>query len=225
MTRRRLTPSQRRAELVDVADPLLRARGAALRVEDITTAAGAAKGTFYNCFETWEDLLVAVRERRLAALEQRIAPLLHPATPQAWRTLLPRLADALIAFILDLDKLHEVLFHSTFHVSHPLPPAARPAARIGALLEAGRAAGVYAPVDPEPTGALVFAMIHETADAIAAGADHDRSLRALTTALNRLVLIPLAGDPDVVSPTETVPDQSDRDAAAVEPAAGTDAAD
>lgn len=224
MARRRLTPSQRREELVEVADPLLRARGAALRVEDITTAAGAAKGTFYNCFETWNDLLVAVRERRLVALEQRIAPLLDPATPHDWRTLLPRLAEALIAFILDLGKLHEVLFHSPFHLSHPLPPAARPAARIGALLAAGQAASVYAPTDPEPTGALLFAMIHETADAIAAGADHDRAMRALTTALNRLVLTPIEGDSDVASPADTVSDQPDRDAAPVEPAPGADAA-
>lgn len=187
MVRRRLTPSQRREELLEAADRLLHARGAAVRVEDITTAAGAAKGTFYTCFETWDDLLVAVRERRLRAFEDRIAPVLDAA---ALPLRLPQLAEALVAFILDLGKLHDVLFHSAFAVAHPLPPEARPAARFGALLRAGQAAGAYAALDPEPTGALIFAMTHETADGIAGGADADRAMRALTTALNRLVLTP-----------------------------------
>ena len=190
MARRRLKPDQRREELLAVADALLHEHGTALRVEDITAAAGAAKGTFYTCFDTWDDLLVAVRKRRLAPLEDRVAPLLDPDSRQPWPARLPRLAEILVAFILDLGHLHEVLFHSTFPLNHPLPEDARPAARIGALLRAGQREGVYAGLDPEPTGALIFAMIHETADSIAAGADHERSLHALTTALNRLVLDP-----------------------------------
>lgn len=188
MVRRRLTPGQRRTELLETADALLHAHGAALRVEDITAAAGAAKGTFYTCFENWDELLMAVRQRRLDTLERHIAPLLNPAAPVDWPHLLPRLAETLVGFILGLGGLHDVLFHSAFAVTHPLPPAARPAARIGALLRAGQAAGAFVPLDPEPTGALIFAMIHETADAVAAGADRDRVLRALATALNRLVL-------------------------------------
>ena len=188
--RRRLTPSQRRQELLEAADPLLQAHGAAVRVEDITAAAGAAKGTFYTCFETWDDLLVAVRERRVGTLLDDIAPLLDPARAHDWPTLMPRLAEALVGFILDLGKLHAVLFHSAFTITHPLPRADRPAAHIGALLRAGQAAGAYALLDPEPTGALIFAMIHETADGIVAGADRDRAMRTLTTALNRLVLAP-----------------------------------
>ncbi|MBB4267997.1 TetR/AcrR family transcriptional regulator [Roseospira visakhapatnamensis] len=190
MARRRLTPSQRRDELLEAADLLLQACGTALRVEDITTAAGAAKGTFYTCFKTWDDLLVAVRDRRLAMLEQRLTPLLDPTASHDWPPLLPRVAEVLVAFILDLGKLHDVLFHSTFPLTHPLPPEAEPATRFAALLRAGQAAGAYVDLDPEPTGALIFAMIHETADTIAAGANYDRAMRALTTALNRLVLDP-----------------------------------
>ena len=221
--RRRLTPSRRRQELLEAADPLLHAHGAALRVEDITSAAGAAKGTFYTCFETWDDLLVAVRERRLGALEHRIAPLLSPKTPCDWPTLLPRLAEALVAFILDLGKLHDLLFHSTLPMTHPPPPADRPAPRIGGLLRAGHAAGAYAPLDPEPTGALIFAMIHETADGIAAGADRDRAMRALAAALDRLVLAANRGG-HVPSAAQTVPDHPDRDGALRKPVPGAGAA-
>lgn len=190
MARRRLTLEQRREELLEAADLLLHACGTALRVEDITTATGAAKGTFYTCFDTWDDLLVAVRDRRLATLEQRIAPLLDSTGPRHWPPLLPRLAQVLVTFIIDLGKLHDVLFHSTFHLRHPLPPEVEPATRFAALLRAGQAAGAYVDLDPEPTGALIFAMIHETADSIAAGTDYERAMRALTTALNRLVLKP-----------------------------------
>ena len=221
--RRRLSPSRRRQELLEAADRLLHARGAAVRVEDITAAAGAAKGTFYTCFKTWDDLLVAVRERRLGPLVDRITPLLNPVAPDHWPTVLPRLAEALVRFILDLGRLHEVLFHSAFAVTRPLPPADRPAPRIAALLHAGQAAGAFAPLDPEPTGALIFAMIHETADGIAAGADCGRAMQALTTALNRLVLIP-DGAHHVAAATQTVPDHADRDGALRQPDPGTEAA-
>ena len=65
--RRRLKPAVRRSELLDAALRVLRSKGPAkVRVEDVTRAAGAAKGTFYLYFSSWEDLLVAVREHLLS---------------------------------------------------------------------------------------------------------------------------------------------------------------
>jgi len=219
MARRRLTSELRRQELLDTADALLPVHGTALRVEDITRAAGAAKGTFYTCFETWDDLLIAVRARRIEVLGQRIAPLLTPGVSTDWPTRLPRLAETLTDFILDLGKLHEVLFHSAFPLTHPLPAEREPAARFAALLRAGQAAGAYVALDPDPTGGLIFAMIHETADAIAAGMDRDRALRALSTALTRLVS-PTEGGFHADPAPETVLHHPDRDGPERRSAAG-----
>ena len=66
----------------------------------------------------------------------------------------------------------------------------RPPAQIAAILRRGQQAGVYAPCDPGPMGALIFAMMHETADRIAAGADRKRSLAAFKLALDRIVNAP-----------------------------------
>ena len=43
----------------------------------------------------------------------------------------------------------------------------------------------FGPVDPEPTARLLFAAVHEAADAIAGGADHDTTLAALKHLLRR----------------------------------------
>ena len=186
--RRRLGPDKRRAELLVAAERLLRRDGPAVRVEDIVAEARAAKGTFYTCFATWDDMLDAVRAQKLAELEQLLAPALAAKPVRA--SLLADVAITSIDFIVALRGLHEVLFHSAFTQARPLPETTRPPARIAAILRHGQQAGVFAPCDPEPMGALIFAMMHETADRIAAGANRERSLAALKFALDRIVMAP-----------------------------------
>jgi AcrR family transcriptional regulator len=183
-----LGPDKRRAELLDAAERLLQRDGLAVRVEDIVEEARAAKGTFYTCFATWDDMLDAVRARKIAELEQLLAPVLAAKPVRA--SLLADIAVISIDFIVALQGLHDVLFHSAFTQARPLPSNTRPPARIAAILRHGQQAGVFAPCDPEPMGALIFAMMHETADRIAAGADRKRSLATLEVALDRIVNVP-----------------------------------
>jgi AcrR family transcriptional regulator len=61
--RRRLEPEVRRQEVIEAAEKLLTVNG----VEDIVHEAGAAKGTFYLYFPTWDDLLEAIRGRLVVA--------------------------------------------------------------------------------------------------------------------------------------------------------------
>jgi AcrR family transcriptional regulator len=182
--RRRLGPDARRAELLAAAERLLRRDGPAVRVEDIVAEAKAAKGTFYTCFATWDDMLEEVRARQIAELERALVPVLRKGEHAA---VLADIAAISIDFILKLAGLHEVLFHSAFTQARPLPANERPPARIAAILRRGQEAGVYAPSDPEPMAALIFAMMHETADRIAAGANRQRSLATLKLALDRIV--------------------------------------
>jgi AcrR family transcriptional regulator len=185
--RRRLKPDMRREEIVTAAERLLTRHGTAVRVEDVVAEAKAAKGTFYAYFASWDDLLVEIRTRKVAELELAAGPLLAFGPDTDWRKVLPALAVLLVDFISGSGGLHEALFHSAFTRNRPEPPEKRLAARFAKILRAGMEAGAYAKLDPEPTGALVAAVIHETADQILAGADRNRALKALNAMLHRLV--------------------------------------
>lgn len=185
--RRRLTPDARRGEILQAAETLLIRRGMGVRVEDIVAEAGAAKGTFYACFESWDDLLEAIRSRRASSYRPIAAVLVDAARAGGAATALRDLGLGLVEFILSLGGLHEVLFHSPFALARPLPPDQRPSADIAAILRAASEGSPSLAVDPEPTAEMLFAAIHEAADGIAAGADRGRTLRALEVLLGRAV--------------------------------------
>lgn len=196
--RRRLKPDERREEIVVAAEKLLKEQGMAVRVEDVVAEAKAAKGTFYAYFATWDDLLAEIRRRKVAEVEKEAAPILAFGPATDWHRVLPALATILIDFIVASGGLHEALFHSAFARNRPEPPEARLAQRFAAILKAGMAKGAYARLDPEPTGALISAVIHEAADQIIAGADRKRTEAALAEALHRLVFAnakPVRGKP------------------------------
>ena len=75
------------------------------------------------------------------------------------------------------------MFHSDFAERRPL--ADNGIARIAAVIRAGQEAEAFGPVDPEPTARLLFAAIHEAADAVAAGQDRAAILAALKSMLRR----------------------------------------
>lgn len=185
--RRRLKPDARRLEIIEAAEKLLKRHGTQVRVEDVVTEAKAAKGTFYTYFDTWDDLLDEIRKRKLAEIESATAPILAFGPQTDWPRVLPSLAAVAIDFIVASGGLHEALFHSDFTRNRPMPDHARPPALFAAVLAAGIKAGAYVKLDPGPTGALIFAIIHETADAIVAGAGRKRATAALEEALHRLV--------------------------------------
>jgi len=62
-------PATRRDELLDAATGLLQEQSlAAIKVSDITVAAGTSKGTFYTYFATKKELYTALNERYLDGL-------------------------------------------------------------------------------------------------------------------------------------------------------------
>jgi AcrR family transcriptional regulator len=192
--RRRLKPDARRLEIIEAAEYLLKRHGADIRVEDVVGRAKAAKGTFYAYFDSWDDLLDTIRQRAIVQLESAASSLITAGPEADWKNILPALALLLIDFITASGGLHDALFHSDFTRKRPLPPQARLAARIAGILSAGIAAGAYAKLDPDPTGQLISAVIHETADQILAGADRARCIAALDRLLHRLVFIESEAD-------------------------------
>lgn len=187
MPRRRLTTDARRLEILRAAEHCLKRHGARVSVDDIVAEAKAAKGTFYTCFQSWDDMLVAVRDNKTTVLKQAMAPVFAMVTVGAWDRVVGAFADIFINFLIDIGGLHEVLFHSAFTLARPLPANEKPPAYIANIIRQGQAAGAYAPIDPDMAGVLIFAIVHETADAIIAGADRVRATATLETALQRIL--------------------------------------
>lgn len=148
-------------------------------VDDIVRAARAAKGTFYLYFPSWDALLAAIRERIYASFDAQWTDIAPPVDNEDWWALTDRLADTFVDFTLGLEGLHGAVFHSPFAEHNPMDAGGGAAARIRMFIEAGSAAGAFAAVDAEATARLVFAVLHETVDTIAAGADRRRMVHAM----------------------------------------------
>lgn len=183
--RRRLDPAVRRLEILEAAERLLARNGDAVRVEDVAAAAGAGKGTFFHYFPTWDDLLDAVRARSFARFDAHYQLPTEVDGPVDWLRVLDEVAAAFVSFTLGQERLHDVLFHSDFARRRPLPAEASATTRLTAVIRAGQEAGDFAGLDPEPTARLLFAVLHETADAVAEGEDGERALAALQVVMRR----------------------------------------
>jgi AcrR family transcriptional regulator len=174
--RRRLAPDERRRELLDAAVEVLARSGPdECRVEDITTAAGTAKGNFYRYFATFDDLLVAVRDHLLDRFAREVEQRLAARTTIDWWAVLAEELDAFLDFQVGSGRLHDAAFHSPATVSAPVGEHHSADSLIAELLRGGIADGVFAEVDVEPTAVLLFHVIHGAGDDITAGRDRDRA--------------------------------------------------
>ena len=181
--RRRLHPEARKLEIVEAAERLLQMHGSRVRVEDVVREAGVAKGTFFLYFPTWDDLLETIRGRTVSEFDAAHPLPTEVAGPVDWPGLVEAQAGAFIDFTLSRRGIGEALFHSDFAERRPLADNA--ILRLSAVIRAGQEAEAFGPVDPEPTARLLFAAIHEAADAVAGGADRDALFAALKSLLRR----------------------------------------
>lgn len=192
----------RREALLRAAERLLEANGAA-RVEDIVREAGVAKGTFYLYFPAFDDLLDVIRTRIFSAFDAA-----HPfEPPQRVGEWLPHLEALAVAFVHEsvrLGALHDAVFHSDFAARRPIPDEIHPVNRLAAILAAGVAKRAFREVDVVPTARLLFAAMHETADAVRDGAEEAGMLSALRGLL-RAVLSRRAWSPHPASRAKVAP--------------------
>jgi AcrR family transcriptional regulator len=158
-------PERRRDELMNAAQRLFLKKGVgATTVEEITSGADVAKGTFYLYFSSKEDVLAALGNRfgreHLMAIKAAIAE-----KPEAeWREKLGVWARACATTYLDSIELHDIVFYG-----------ARPRTREGLvdnividdlveLLQGGVEAGVWTVEDPRFTGVFLFSGLHSVVD-------------------------------------------------------------
>lgn len=158
----------RRDELLEAAETLIVERGlSALTVDDVTSRAGVAKGTFYIHFSSKGELLSALRARYAAAIcaEQERALAALPPADHAGR--LDRWVAEAIGAHLEHERLHDALFH------HDLPAVAVSTGvavenpqltLLENLLRAGRDDGSFALEQVDVTAALLYGAMHAAVD-------------------------------------------------------------
>jgi len=158
-------PEKRREELMNSAQRLFLANGvAATTIEQITSGADVAKGTFYLYFSSKEDILAALGERFAQNLLTGIKAAIAEKPEQDWKGKLATWAWAGVTGYLDSIQLHDIVFYGS-----------RPATREGlvdnlvidhlrALLQAGAEANAWSIDDTHFTAVFLFCGLHGVVD-------------------------------------------------------------
>ncbi len=158
-------PEERRDELMNAAQRLFLKQGVRpTTIEQITSGAKVAKGTFYLYFPSKDEVLAALGERygqeHLAKIKAAIA-----AKPEAdWQEKLATWARACATSYLDSIRLHDIVFYGS-----------RPRTREGLvdnividhlseLLCEGGEAGAWSVDDPRFTAVFLFSGLHAVVD-------------------------------------------------------------
>jgi AcrR family transcriptional regulator len=158
-------PDERRDELMNAAQCLFLEQGVGpTTIEQITSAADVAKGTFYLHFSSKEDVRIALGERFAQQHLAKIKAALDDKSEDDWKGKLATWAVACAAGYLDSIRLHDVLFYGT-----------RPPTREGLvnnvviehlveLLQAGLEAGAWSIDDSRFTAIFLFSGLHGIVD-------------------------------------------------------------
>jgi AcrR family transcriptional regulator len=158
-------PEERREELMNAAQRLFLKRGVEpTTIEQITTGAAVAKGTFYLYFSSKEDVLGALRGRFGRELLKRIKTAVAQNREEDWKGKLATWAAAGVAGYLDSAQLHDILFYAS------RPPTRKGLVKniiiddLAELLQGGVAAGAWSLDNPEFTAVFLFNGLHSVVD-------------------------------------------------------------
>lgn len=180
-SRRRLTPDQRRLELLDAGEQIIRRLGRDARVEDVVQAANASKGTFYVYFETWEQFLLALRDRVFRQLDARFER--YRLDCADWAELVGGLPALFIDLTLSLEGLHAAVFHGAVGHVDVTNPRLDVKSRLAELIRDGIDQGALQAPDVAATSRFLFALLHQAADLVEAGRDRNQIAATLSQLL------------------------------------------
>ena len=158
-------PQQRREELMNAARRLFLKQGVgSTTIDQITSGADVAKGTFYLHFSSKEELLSALAEQfaeqHLIHLKTALA-----AVPEAdWTGKLATWTEACVTFYLDSVQLHDMLFHESRAPTREGLVDNVIIDHLTVLLTAGAAAGAWSIDDPRFTAVFLFSGMHGVVD-------------------------------------------------------------
>lgn len=158
-------PEVRRDELMNAAQHLFLERGVeATTIEQITSGAAVAKGTFYLYFSSKEDVRAALGERfaqkHLASIKAAIAE----RPEEDWNGKLATWAKASVAFYLDAIQLHDMLFYESRSPTRAGLVDNIVIDHLLELLQAGVDAEAWSIDDPRFTAVFLFSGLHGVVD-------------------------------------------------------------
>jgi AcrR family transcriptional regulator len=133
-------------------------------IEQITSGAGVAKGTFYLYFSSKEDVLGALEDRFAQEHLRKIKAAVAQKRKEDWTGKLTAWAAAGVSSYLDGIRMHDILFYGS-----------RPTTREGhvnnivvdhlvEMLQAGADAGAWSIDDARFTGVFLFSGLHGVVD-------------------------------------------------------------
>jgi AcrR family transcriptional regulator len=158
-------PEERRDELMNAAQRLFLKQGVApTTIEQITSGADVAKGTFYLYFSSKEDILAALGDRFGREHLEGIRATIAAKPKEDWRKKLATWANSCFTGYLDSIRLHDIVFYGF-----------RPRTREGLvdnividdladLLQAGIEARAWSVEDPRFTAVFLFSGLHAVVD-------------------------------------------------------------
>jgi AcrR family transcriptional regulator len=157
-------PEARRAELMNAAERAFLTHGfGEATIEQITSTAGVAKGTFYLYFSSKDDVRIALGERFAQRHLAKITAAIAQRETAEWAEKLAVWAAAGITAYLELIRLHDILFYSS-------PPTREGLVNnividhLAELLKAGMKAGAWSIDDPRFTAVFIFSGLHAVVD-------------------------------------------------------------
>jgi len=173
-------PQQRRDELMDAAQRLFLKQGvASTTIDQITSGADIAKGTFYLHFSSKDDLLVALGEQFANRHLGRITAAIARKPRADWIAKLATWAEASVTFYLDSIRLHDMLFYESRSPTRKGLVENVAIDHLTVLLEAGAVAGAWSIDDARVTAVFLFSGMHAVVD--------DAYLRERRIARGRLI--------------------------------------
>jgi AcrR family transcriptional regulator len=156
---------QRRGELMDAAQRLFLKQGVGpTTIDQITSGADVAKGTFYLHFSSKEDLLSALGEQFAEQHLIHLKTALATVSEADWTVKLATWAEACVTFYLDSMQLHDMLFHESGAPTREGLVDNVIIDHLTALLTAGAAAGAWSIDDPRFTAVFLFSGMHGAVD-------------------------------------------------------------
>jgi len=182
----------RRDEILQAAAALFIAKGVGpTTIDEITTSAEVAKGTFYLYFSSKEDLVAALRERFVEGFCARVRTAIDTSPEGDWNARLRSWVHAGVAAYLDDYKLHDVVFHDYRPDQRRMKGDNPVVVDLSALLECGSDAGIWSFEDPRLTAIVLFQGLHGAVDeAIETGNRDGNELAAKLSALFLKMLRP-----------------------------------
>jgi AcrR family transcriptional regulator len=190
---RRKSPG-RREELLAAGERVFRSRGIEkATIEQVTTAAGVSKGTFYLYFRSKNELVVALRRRLAANLSEAVSTQGQSDRHEDWLGLMRRQLEVAADAFVAQAPLHEAVFHDDMANEAAEGEAAwdeEIVESLAELIRSGSRAGAFVVDDPKLTAVAlfhaIFGLFHHALQR-PEGFDRDRVLAAAWQVVSRVL--------------------------------------